>query len=298
MTQFPSDQLAKDYLRDFLEPLGTVQRNFEVPGQAKYVDIWFCPHADGIQTQDLGVLGRIVATPCLLEPFRNAPTREEIDGCIGKRYSVLDEQRRRAKQEDRKLTDAEQARLWILGTTVYQPIIEEYTGRLDSEWGEGVYFLSDHLKSVLVAINKLPVTPDTLWLRLLGRGRTQQAAIEELLALPADDNRRSQALQLLVNWRIRLELTNPQDAEEQELMATLSQAYLDWEQRTEQRGELRGEQRERDLIMRQFAHRFGDLPASLRTRTEQLSLDRLEELSLAWLDFDSIADLQNWLAEH
>jgi hypothetical protein len=47
-------------------------------------------------------------------------------------------------------------------------------------------------------------------------------------------------LKLLTNWRVSLQLKNPQEEEERELMATLSQAYLDWEQQTEQRGEQRG----------------------------------------------------------
>jgi hypothetical protein len=58
MTRFSSDQLAKQYLQDFLEPLGLVQRNFEVPGEAKHVDVWFDPTPNAeIGAEDLGLLG-------------------------------------------------------------------------------------------------------------------------------------------------------------------------------------------------------------------------------------------------
>jgi hypothetical protein len=39
MTQTPHDQLAKQYLEEFLSPLGTVQRQYEVPGETKFIDM-------------------------------------------------------------------------------------------------------------------------------------------------------------------------------------------------------------------------------------------------------------------
>jgi len=45
------------------------------------------------------------------------------------------------------------------------------------------------LQTAVVAINQLPKTEMTLWLRLLGRGTTQADAIAELLALERSDLR-------------------------------------------------------------------------------------------------------------
>jgi hypothetical protein len=110
----------------------------------------------------------------------------------------------------------------------------------------------------------------------------------------------SQVLQLLINWRVSIQLKKPQEDEEQELMATLSQAYLEWEQQTEQRGitlgEQRGAQREAvALLLGQLTHRFGTLPPAVATQLEQLPLERLKVLSVAWLDFQGLADLDAWL---
>jgi predicted transposase/invertase (TIGR01784 family) len=49
------------------------------------------------------------------------------------------------------------------------------------------------------------------------------------------------------------------------------------------------------LILRQISHRFGNLPSSLMTSIEQLPLAQLETLSLAWLEFKSVKDLEHWL---
>jgi hypothetical protein len=314
MTQFSSDQLAKQYLQDFLEPVGTVERSFEIPGEAKHADIWFVPNQDTFLLQDLGLLGRLLTTPCILEPFSGGPSRQEVKTCLLKLLWMQEDQRRRQVPTDNL------ARLWILASRMDMPVIHDFGGQPVPDWPQGVYFTAPELNTVFVVINQLPVTPETLWIRLLGRGKTLEEAITELLTLPKDDNRRAQALKLLTNWRVSLQLKNPQEEEERELMATLSQAYLEWEQRTraegeqrgialgeqrgialgEQRGialgEQRGAQREAvALLLGQLTHRFGTLPPAVAAQLEQLSLERLKMLSVAWLDFQGLADLDTWL---
>jgi len=66
-------------------------------------------------------------------------------------------------------------------------------------------------------------------------------------------------------------------------MTVLSQAYLEWEQQTEARGEARGEQRgavqaAKTLILQLLTRRVGDLPNSVRSQIEALSLTQLEAL--------------------
>ena len=51
------------------------------------------------------------------------------------------------------------------------------------------------------------------------------------------------------------------------------------------------------LILRQLTRRVGELPQPVRQRVETLSLEQLENLGEALLDFNSMADLQAWLEE-
>ncbi len=60
-------------------------------------------------------------------------------------------------------------------------------------------------------------------------------------------------------------------------------------------GEEIGEQRERSLILRQLTRRVGELPALVQSHIDALSLDQLEALGEALLDFAGLADLQQWL---
>jgi Domain of unknown function (DUF4351) len=131
-------------------------------------------------------------------------------------------------------------------------------------------------------------------LRLLGKGQTQQQAVDEVIGFDAGDLRRSAILRLLSNWKISLEITGETEAEE-ELMMVLSQAYLEWEQQTEQRGRQEGEQA---LILRLLTRRIGDVAPELRSQVQALSLAQLESLGEALLDFTAPNDLESWLASH
>ena len=67
------------------------------------------------------------------------------------------------------------------------------------------------------------------------------------------------------------------------------------EQLGEQRGEQRGRKAEGQLlILRQLTRRVGELPQNVLARIETLSLEQLENLGEALLDFQAIADLETW----
>ena len=108
--------------------MGTVQRSLEVPGESKFVDVWFTPaptatEPSGNLSGNLGILSRIATTPCLLEPFRNAPTRQEIRSCLLKLLWIQEDQRRKIEQEGSTLTESKLPRLWILAATATSPVI-------------------------------------------------------------------------------------------------------------------------------------------------------------------------------
>ncbi len=55
------------------------------------------------------------------------------------------------------------------------------------------------------------------------------------------------------------------------------------------------EQGERSLILRLLSRRVGTLPLETRSQVEALSLERIELLGEALLDFSSADDLDDWL---
>lgn len=102
--------------------------------------------------------------------------------------------------------------MWILSPTASVPLLDGFGAKLDEEsWLRGIYFFNDYFRTAIVAIHQLPRTEETLWLRILGKGRVQQQATEELQALPQDNPLRSKAIDLLSNLKTTLEIKQDLD---------------------------------------------------------------------------------------
>jgi hypothetical protein len=294
------DQLAKQYLEEFLAPLGQVTRNLEIPGETKFADIYFTPTA--APDEDWGLLGRVVQTACSLEPFHNAPTRQDIRTCLLKLLWVQETDQRKAKQNKERLKEDDLPRLWILAAKTTQKVLEEAGAFPHPDWPQGVYLLQPLLRTGIIALDQLPETPETLWLRILGRGPTLERAIYEVLALPPKHPRRAPTLRLLANWKIRVDLKEIHDIAERETIMALSQAFLEWEQKVQensrQEGFETGQQRERrSLLSLLLAQRFGPLPEPLQQALGYLDLDRLEALALSLFNFTEQAEVERWVSE-
>jgi len=105
-------------------------------------------------------------------------------------------------------------------------------------------------------------------LRILGKGIIQQAAINEVIALPEDDRKRYTILKLLGTWKITMEISNEIDVEDRELIMNLTPAYLEWERITELRGLERGkeigkEEERRQIVENLLLARFGFIDEQL-----------------------------------
>ena len=76
-----------------------------------------------------------------------------------------------------------------------------------------------------------------------------------------------------------------------------TQLYRDIKEEGREEGREEGLQRERSLILRLLARRVGTVPDEMRSRINALTLEQLENLGEALLDFESVDELQGWLAE-
>lgn len=119
MTRNRHDLFAKQHLEALLETVGDVTSSRKIVSETREVDILFVPHQKVHENLTaLGVLGRIAAHICLIEPFRNSVQVDEVISCIGKLINFTEELRRQAKRERQVLKSAEYPRLWILSPTV------------------------------------------------------------------------------------------------------------------------------------------------------------------------------------
>ncbi len=158
--------------------------------------------------------------------------------------------------------------------------LEEFNAKPKQGWPPGVYGLATGLHTGIIVIHHLPVEPETLWFRLLGRGRVQAKAAQEVLALPQNDPLRSGSLQLLSSWKIVERIHPDLEQTNREFNMALSQAYLEWEKEVELRGELRGEQRGEQRGKQKVALNMlgGGIPVSQIAQFTGLSFQQIQKL--------------------
>ncbi|WNZ44491.1 DUF4351 domain-containing protein [Leptolyngbya boryana CZ1] len=297
MTRQPFDEFSKQLFEALLTPYGRVTIDRTVPGEARRIDIYFEPN-DSVQLDpnELGQLAQLSTSKSLFEPFRNPPTATDIRSCVSKLYFLHAELDRAAEQT---LPDSEQPQLWILASSVSDRVLNDFGGKLQEE--DGIYLFDRGWRTGLINIAELRSTEETLWLRLLGKGTTQEQAIEELLMLPENTPKRSTALDLLARWNLSIKVTETLDAEEKRFLMALSKAYLEWERQTLATGRRQGieqgiERGKAELILMQLRSRFS-LPEPLELQIQQLPIAQLDQLAIALLSLSTIAELEQWLAE-
>ena len=134
------------------------------------------------------------------------------------------------------------------------------------------------LQTKIVAIHQLPRTSETLWLRMLGKGRVQQRAISEFRQLPLDDELKGNVLELIYDLFVRLEANQELEGEDTELIMELSPLY-------QQRLDNAVRQGKRLLIENLLRFRFGQLDEELSAVIEPLLEIPAEEISPFLIQF-------------
>ena len=302
MTRFIYDQFSKDYLDELLLPYGEVTANQIVSSERLEIDVCFSPSVAQLP-DELGLLGKLASRFCLFEPYRNPVTPLQIRSCLGKLVAVEGEKVRECKRKKQSFTEADLPYLWILTPTASQTIIEGFSAKITEEFGNGVYLCGTLLRMAIVVIHQLPVTPETLLLRLLGRGKVQTNAIAEVESLSEDKPLKSIILEQLYNLQQNLFVQNDVNSEDREVIVRLAPLYQEDRARAIQEGILQGRQEGRQeegsfLILRLLNRRVGLLSPDLEQQVRQLALNTLEDLGEALLDFQTETDLINWLANN
>ena len=144
--------------------------------------------------------------------------------------------------------------------TASAQLLSGFGATLKADWNSGVYFMPEYLRTGIIAIHQLPRTPETLWLRILGRGNAQKQAIDELEALPADSPLRTNALELFYQLQENLSFNQSLAVEDRELVMRLRPLFQERLAEVERLAEQRGEKLVVENLLRV---RFGALDEQL-----------------------------------
>jgi predicted transposase YdaD len=103
-------------------------------------------------------------------------------------------------------------------------------------------------------------------------------------------------LEQLYNLQQNLAVNQNIDKDDRELVMRLAPLYQQDRELAKQEGREEGrEEGEQRLIIPQLNRRFGEIDASLIARIRGLSIEQLELLGDALLDFTATSDLVTWL---
>ncbi len=295
MTRQIHDQFGKELLAELVQPLGQVNTNQEIHAETYHADLGFIPSptAKAESFQKLGLLGQLVRTSCLLEYFWKPPTLAEVRGGLLKLFSWHGQLRREAKPK--RLSENDLSRLWIVTTTIPKSFFTQISLKLNLlEWGEGVYVMEALFKTAIVAIDRLPLTPETVWLRLLGRGESQEQAVETVLAWVKTDPSLSNVLEIIYKWCTLLD-TKPHLTEpEKELLMNVEQVYQEARQQAVQQGRLEMQREmQRAFVESLLKSRFGKVDRSLSKVVDslvQFSPQEVADYLLQWSREELIAE--------
>ncbi|MGI0491158.1 Rpn family recombination-promoting nuclease/putative transposase [Alkalinema pantanalense CENA528] len=117
------------------------------------------------------------------------------------------------------------------------------------------------------------------------RGDGQLVELESLLAFFASFVLGSEVVQQIMRWDMAVLQESP----------WYQEILREGERLGEQRGKQEGLQRERSLILKQLTRRVGVLSPEAIAQVEGLSIDQLEALGEALLDFTQVEELTAWL---
>jgi hypothetical protein len=243
MTRNIHDTFAKEWMQELLADFGRVEVEKPVSGEVRTIDIVFYPDVGAIDAlQALGLMGRMLSQPSLVEAFRNATPQWEILNCRDKSFDVRAELRRQAKARKQRLREADEPMLWILSPTMSPAMQKRFCVVEKSRWGKGIYFLPAPDRTAVIAIHHLSKTLDTLWLRLFGRDKVQAEAVKELLALPPTHPYRQETLRHLMVLQVNLKIRQNKTKDIREVMMSLAPAYEKWLKETLDQGRQEGRQ--------------------------------------------------------
>jgi hypothetical protein len=271
MTKKPHDSFSKQYLKGMLEPFGQeVKISLELlPGESQQVDVWFVPKSRQ-PVVELGMLGRMVVSPSLLEVFRNPIGDDDLFGCLEKLCKVRGELKRSARREKRKLAVADLPYLWLIVPTASAKTLAGCHAEPRSGWLDGFFFWGDTLRIGFVVIHQLPVVPETLLLRLLGRDAVQRQAVTELLQWQ-EQPQKTFIFDQIAKYQIMLKTSRTLSKEDQEVMVNIEPIYEAWANKKRQEGREEGrEESDRSNIAGLLVAKFGAIDPELEAVIPQL----------------------------
>jgi hypothetical protein len=101
--------------------------------------------------------------------------------------------------------DSQNPFTWILTVHCSEQLLQLFQAQLDSGFGAGVYRLPRFLRMGIVVIDRLPNTPETLWLKMLGDKDSARRAFGEIEQLSPERREKNDTIKTSLKYCVYLQ---------------------------------------------------------------------------------------------
>jgi hypothetical protein len=323
----PHDNFIKQFLPAVLSQLFDSRTSVPVQLPEKLVIDVLCkaiPRDESIAVEPLlGLLGRLMAVhpTIIVEHYSGYLDLEDVDSCVGRSVIYWEMHKgQSSKSEKIRVTKSSATNrtplypdrpfTWILAAKCGENTFRRWDVVPAVEFGDGVYWLGPPgLSMGVVEIESLQVSLDTVLLRLMGKAATAREAFEAVFRLDPGLDLRNDIIDVAIKHCIYLQqfesdLLTEEASDFMVYIQDVEQAYESWVMARRAEGRLEGKlegrlegklEGEVALVIKLLTRKVGGLSPDLVARVGLLSLERVEELGVALLDFDCVDDLVGWL---
>jgi antitoxin component of RelBE/YafQ-DinJ toxin-antitoxin module len=302
MAQFKHDRFFKFYVQALYKTKGETLKNIDVRNDEDLeIDCLFVAESNkwGWQQEDLGLFDSLMKKhpTIIVEHYSGYLNQKNINISITRKNlywepkeaelieAARSELQLKKSEQLPKATKAQIERqnpfTWVLAVDCGDKLLNLCEAKPLAEYGRGVYELSKFLRMGIVVIDRLPDSPETLWLKMLGDKESARKAFAEIDRLSPERREKNDIIKTSLKYCVYLKglPTESLTQEEQDFMRTMEEVDAWYEQQiaeAEQKAEQKAKQENQQEIAANLIKR--NISLEIISEATGLSIEQLELL--------------------
>ncbi len=320
MAQYKHDRFVKFYLRELYDEI-----KGKIPAVAPLIakenleiDILFQRdlNSPAWTEQRLGLLDLVMAEKpiAIVEHYSHAFQKDDYRACVVRGFLYQYEH-----QEDLK---GQEPFTWVISAVLSAPMTSDINPTPDPTWREslGLDLVKPKQRSDpndmrlrepilrsakinnlgIVVIERLPLTPATVWLKILGEEKDCLAAYQMIKDLPNSPAKYA-TLRACAKFNSYIRSLPPEEISEEDMVFVrsteeidklYSENYYDVLAKGRAEGEAKGKSETVKLVI---SSKLGSISPELANKIESLEIEELDALTVSLFSFQGLQEVNNWL---
>ena len=296
MAQYKHDRFFKFYIQSLYKTKGDTQQNIQVRNDEDLeIDLMFIgqPGKEGWRQEDLGLFDQLMREhrTIIIEHYSGYLSEMDIHKSITRKnlywepkykeqleIARANEQltkSQRLSQESLDRIEYQNPFTWILAVNCSENILNACNSQPDLDLGVGVYRLIPFLRMGIVVIDRLPDSPETLWLKMLGNKESARIAFNSIEQLSPERREKNDIIKACVKYCVYLRdiPVGNLTSEEQDFMKTMAEVDA-WYDAEISNAELRGK---REIALKMIQE---NIPLEIVVRISGFTIEQLQEIQI------------------